>query len=143
MDIVTIRRQRLQQIIDEMFGGSQAKFIEKTEINQGELSGLLKQKSFGEKKARKIEQQIGLAAGYLDTLGEPLELDQGAKQLLDVYNRLPQPLQHIIIQQINAMYETTVTNETIIKISANGKIEQSPAIVKRIGYAAKAKIKTE
>jgi len=62
---VARRRQRLQQWIDERFHGKQADFVRATGINQGELSGLLKEKSFGEKRAHSIEQAAGMPAGYL------------------------------------------------------------------------------
>lgn len=69
--IVANRRARLRQWIDEHCGGSQAQFIATTadgdkQINQGELSGLLRSKSFGEKKARALERQAGMPSGYLD-----------------------------------------------------------------------------
>lgn len=60
------RRVRLQLWIDDECEGSQSRFIEITDINQGELSGLLKKKSFGEKKARKLEGQAGMPNRYLD-----------------------------------------------------------------------------
>lgn len=62
---VAIRRQRLREWIDTKHGGSQAAFVLATRINQGELSGLLKDKSFGEKKAASIEAAAGMPAGYL------------------------------------------------------------------------------
>ena len=48
------RRRQLRKWIDQHFGGSQTQFILSTndgekQINQGELSGLLGKKSFGEK----------------------------------------------------------------------------------------------
>lgn len=67
MDIQDIRRARLAQLIEERYDGSQASFVAKTGENQGEVSGLLKAKSFGEKKARKIESKCGLPIGWLDT----------------------------------------------------------------------------
>lgn len=63
--IVTARRQRLQEWLDANFDGKQALFIAATGINQGELSGLLRNKSFGEKKAEALEQQAKMPAGYL------------------------------------------------------------------------------
>jgi phage repressor protein C with HTH and peptisase S24 domain len=66
MEIVDIRRARLAQLIRERYE-SQADFVSKTGYNQGEVSALLKNKSFGEKKARKIETDCGLPAGWLDT----------------------------------------------------------------------------
>jgi len=60
-----IRRARLAQLIAERYD-SQADFVAKTGENQGEVSALLKNKSFGEKKARKIEAECGLVRGWLD-----------------------------------------------------------------------------
>jgi phage repressor protein C with HTH and peptisase S24 domain len=76
-DIVTNRRKRLQYWIDEQFNGVQSAFIEDIAVrtgvsaNQGELSGLLSgKKSFGEKKARKLELQAGMPGFWLDSAGE-------------------------------------------------------------------------
>lgn len=63
--IQDIRRVRLAQLISERYN-SQADFVSSTGENQGEVSGLLKTKSFGEKKARKIEVKAGLPIGWLD-----------------------------------------------------------------------------
>jgi len=63
--IVAARRTRLKDWIDDKFGGVLASFIAQTKINQGELSALLKDKSFGEKKAGKLEKQARMPAGYL------------------------------------------------------------------------------
>jgi hypothetical protein len=60
------RRARLAQLIQEKYGGSQTKFVEETGESQSEVSGLLRSKSFGERKARKIEQKAGLTPGWLD-----------------------------------------------------------------------------
>ena len=66
MNIQDVRRARLKQLIKEQFNNRQADFIAATEINQGELSGLLRKKSFGEKKARSVELSVGIARGWLD-----------------------------------------------------------------------------
>lgn len=65
------RRRQLRRWIDTRFGGVQAEFIKSTndgdsQINQGELSGLLGTKSFGERRARNLEKQAKMPAGYLD-----------------------------------------------------------------------------
>lgn len=60
-----IRRARLAQLIEQKYG-SQAIFVAATDESQSEVSGLLKEKSFGEKKARKIEVKCGLPIGWLD-----------------------------------------------------------------------------
>lgn len=66
IDIVKTRRERLRELITKRFGGKQARMVEETGINAGELSGLLRTKHFGEKKARALEAQLGLPAMWLD-----------------------------------------------------------------------------
>jgi len=63
--IVAARRKHLRSWIDQHHKGSQAAFVVATGINHGELSGLLRTKSFGEKKAATIEAAAGMPAGYL------------------------------------------------------------------------------
>lgn len=65
------RRRQLRKWIDQHFGGSQTQFILSTndgekQINQGELSGLLGKKSFGEKRARRLEVQAKMPSFYLE-----------------------------------------------------------------------------
>ena len=60
------RRAQLLRWIEEHYGGVRARFVEATEINQGELSGLLSKKSFGEKRARSLEASAGMPDKYLD-----------------------------------------------------------------------------
>jgi len=69
MTIQDTRRERLAQLIQEHYE-SQADFVAKTGESQSEISGLLKTKSFGEKKARKIEARCGLPPGWLDGIAE-------------------------------------------------------------------------
>jgi hypothetical protein len=69
-EIVVARRERLANWIDRKFRGSQEAFIADAlgrgyKINQGELSALLRHKSFGEKKALKLEEQGAMPKGYL------------------------------------------------------------------------------
>ena len=66
-EVVATRRKKLAKWIDLHHGGIQADFINATGINQGELSGLLKEKSFGERKARKLEEQAGMPRMWLDS----------------------------------------------------------------------------
>ncbi|MBH1851905.1 helix-turn-helix transcriptional regulator [Stenotrophomonas maltophilia] len=69
--LVALRRSRLRQWIDTAHAGVQASFVAATEINQGELSALLSgKKSFGEKKARSLEQIAKMPPGFLDNEGE-------------------------------------------------------------------------
>lgn len=65
--MVLARRQALAHWIKTKFGGSQAAFIESTspKINQGEVSGLLRNKSFREKRAEALERQAKMPEGYL------------------------------------------------------------------------------
>lgn len=65
-DDVENRRAQLLRWIVENYGGVRARFVEATEINQGELSGLLSKKSFGEKRARSLELQAGMPVKYLE-----------------------------------------------------------------------------
>ena len=67
MNTVDLRRHNLRQWIMRLHGGQQAAFAAAVAINPGELSSLLKNKSFGEKKARKIEQAAGMPAMWLDS----------------------------------------------------------------------------
>lgn len=60
------RRARLAELIRLHFQDKQKLFINRTGINQGELSGLLKDKSFGENKASALEIQAGIDPGSLD-----------------------------------------------------------------------------
>ena len=66
LDTESLRRHNLRQWIDRLHQGRQAQFVAETGINQGELSALLKNKTFGERKARKIEQQAGMPQRWLD-----------------------------------------------------------------------------
>ena len=65
-DVVQRRRDNLRTWIDDNFNGSQARFIDETGVNQGELSGLLRKKSFGERKARALELQAKMPPYWLD-----------------------------------------------------------------------------
>lgn len=69
-EIVALRRKRLRDWIADRFEGSQASFRADAKkrghtINQGELSALLRTKSFSEKRARKLEIQAGMSKGFL------------------------------------------------------------------------------
>lgn len=63
--LVAARRIALREWIDTHYAGKQAAFIAVAKINQGELSGLLQSKSFGEKKAAKLERASKMPDGYL------------------------------------------------------------------------------
>jgi len=77
MAVVTNRRRQLAKWIDEKFDGSHTAFIASThdgekQLNQGELSALLRNKSFGEKRARSLEVQAGMPISYLEETDEPV-----------------------------------------------------------------------
>jgi len=78
-----IRRARLAQLISERYK-SQADFVSQTGENQGEVSALLRDKSFGEKKARSIEAKCKLEAGWLDvdisTGGASMQVERGQER---------------------------------------------------------------
>jgi phage repressor protein C with HTH and peptisase S24 domain len=84
-EIQELRRANLWHLIQDRYDGKQAAVVELTGINQGELSQLLRDKSFGEKKARKLEEQLDLPAGYFDMT--PRDRD-AAKAMLDTDNRI-------------------------------------------------------
>lgn len=80
--IVANRRARLRAWIDAHFGGSHTLFIASTndgkkQLNQGELSALLKSKTFGERRARSLELMAHMPLRYLDDMGEaPIATDK-------------------------------------------------------------------
>ena len=70
--ITDTRRVKLRNWIDLHCNGTQSEFLTSCarngyELSQSELSGLLRKKSFGEKKARAIEIGAGMPLRYLDT----------------------------------------------------------------------------
>lgn len=67
------RRQRLKELIDLRFGGEQKNLLTHIQDfadvshNQGEMSGLVSgTKAFGEKKAARLCELIGLRSGWFD-----------------------------------------------------------------------------
>lgn len=60
------RRAQLRSWIDEHFDGSQSAFVSAHKLNQGEISALLKDKSFGGVKARNLEAATGMPERYLE-----------------------------------------------------------------------------
>lgn len=67
-----IRAENLKAWIDRYYGGKQAAFIEKTGMNQGELSALINgRRVFGERKARSIEELAEMPNMYLEQTEEP------------------------------------------------------------------------
>jgi hypothetical protein len=68
MDKHELRRENFNAVIDRL--GGQAVFIEKTNMNQGQISALQNGgRNMGEKLARKIEEMLELVPGSLDVEG--------------------------------------------------------------------------
>ena len=95
MNITELRRANLRQWIDECCGGRQALFAQTAAVNPGELSALLKNKSFGEKKARKIEQAAAMPAMWLDTVHAPSQNLQEGKHAMTAVSTIPEILADI------------------------------------------------
>ena len=95
MNITELRRANLRQWVDERCGGRQALFAQTAAVNPGELSALLKNKSFGEKKARKIEQAAAMPAMWLDTLHAPSQNLQEGKHTMTAVSTIPEILADI------------------------------------------------
>ena len=95
MNITELRRTNLRQWIDERYGGRQALFAQTAAVNPGELSALLKNKSFGEKKARKIEQAAAMPAMWLDTVHAPSQNLQEGKHTMTAVSTIPEILADI------------------------------------------------
>lgn len=93
-DIAEHRRERLQGWIDTHFAGRQSHFLESIAVrtgeiaNQGELSGLLSgKKSFGEKKARKLEVQAAMPNLYLDSAdSSPIAVSLSVATIRDAHH---------------------------------------------------------
>lgn len=80
---MTNRRARLREWIDTHFGGSHTLFIASTnngerQMNQGELSALLRNKTFGERRARSLELMAHMPARYLDSPASASALNAAA-----------------------------------------------------------------
>ena len=95
MNITELRRANLRQWIDERCGGRQALFAQTAAVNPGELSALLKNKSFGEKKARKIEQAAAMPAMWLDAVHAPSQNLQEGKHTMTAVSTIPEILADI------------------------------------------------
>lgn len=119
MTIQDIRRERLAKLIEDKYE-SQAAFITATSESQSEVSGLLREKSFGEKKARKIEVKCGLPIGWLDSLDMELppssagsekvggDLDDAAA-LLAIFAKLSPVKRSFILDMATGMATGTIS----------------------------------
>lgn len=73
------RRRRLHELIATRYHGRQVDFVRESGESQSEVSGILNgNKSFGEKKARKIENTLGLPHGWLDAVDADTAVPEGA-----------------------------------------------------------------
>lgn len=73
-----IRRARLRLLIDEVFDGNVSSFAAATGKSQSQLSSTLSgRKAFGERLARQVERDAGLARGALD-----VPIDDGGLSLV-------------------------------------------------------------
>lgn len=71
------RADRLTLWIATYYDGIQAKFIDKFDLNQGEISQmLLKKRVIGEKKARKLEEQTDIPPMWLDASDDKANLSE-------------------------------------------------------------------
>lgn len=86
-DIVSTRRKRLKYLIETRFGGEQVRMCEKIGITSGELSSLLRQRNFGEKKARAMEMQLHLPSGWMDGLTANPAIDPDADEVINSFVR--------------------------------------------------------
>lgn len=94
-DTAGLRRHNLRQWIEKYYGGLQTRFAEAVALNTGELSALLKNKSFGEKKARKIEQAAKMPAFWLDTEHTPRPSEHTGKHTMSHISPIPEILADI------------------------------------------------
>lgn len=69
-EVVELRRKNLRQWIRDHYK-NQAEFVSRHELNQGEISALMRDKAFGEVKARNLEQICNMPHMYLDGADEP------------------------------------------------------------------------
>lgn len=94
MDIQDIRRKNLRRIIDERFEGVDGRFADYIKRPRPNISQLLAGapgRPFGERLARYIENTVGLTEGYLDNVGESLNLtEEAAKVALDYMQLRPE-----------------------------------------------------
>jgi len=116
--IVAARRNRLNNWIIDNYEGSRPAFVRKTGINKGELSALLREKPFGEKRARAIEKLAEMPEGYLvnplllsefkggsstSAAHAPPSLSADEAELLRHYRRTPAELRPAALAAVKAL----------------------------------------
>lgn len=105
------RRRQLRRWIHDHFDGSQAQFIlstndGKNQINQGELSGLLGKKSFGEKRARRLERQAKMPTFYLEEregVRHPLVASEPQPGVSPTEAAAPWPFTRVTLKRLSAL----------------------------------------
>jgi hypothetical protein len=132
-DVAQRRRQLWQWLLDN-FGGSQTAFLDDLqerghEMNQGELSGLLKKKSFGEKKARSLETKAGMPHRYLNPTFDVVELrlrEQATTAYLWPFATITPDLYNNVLRDMDrAIIETMAM--TLLEARANSEKHAPPA----------------
>ena len=103
MNKVEIRRKRLKGLIDNKYQGVQANLLKdwakrnpKKEINQGELSLLLKNKSFGEKKGVSLAIGLRLREDYFENFDD----DPNFIKIKNFLRENPELIENILAQCI-------------------------------------------
>lgn len=131
MDIQEIRRQRLAQLIKDQYG-TQANFIEQTNENQGEISALLRDKSFGEKKARKLEQKCGLPPFWLDGSPAAPELTDRARSVAQAFDLLDKTQQDFVLNLLQSygVLRLNPESESASVATTKAKSETAPIAIK-------------
>lgn len=99
------RRARLKEFIRLHLDDKQKAFIDLTGINQGELSALLKDKSFGGVKARGLEKSAHIIEGSLD-------MQEGAPFYESGNEHIPAITDESKKSQIQGMIEPSPTGKT-------------------------------
>ncbi|CAK7025545.1 S24 family peptidase [Saezia sanguinis] len=101
------RRNQLRLWIEKNYGGVAARLIKAFNLNQGEISALLRgSKAFGETKARSLEMTLGMPKHYLDQ-------HQG-QQLIAISSLLTRDV-NIIIPDVHKSIAQIVVTEAWIK----------------------------
>lgn len=79
------RRVQLRKWITERYP-SQAAFVAAHNLNQGEISGLLRDKSFGGRKARNLEKKAEMPLRYLEEISDPPPFRKGDNISIPQFN---------------------------------------------------------
>jgi hypothetical protein len=65
----TLRRQKLQHLLDTRYKGNRARFLEESGLSKGRLSQLLDPaQPFGDVAARNLEERLRLEPGFFDAM---------------------------------------------------------------------------